>query len=156
MDAVTRTRRRKPTSAVATMYCVVVAPPIAAQFAPLGSPPSRGHLTHWYAKLVGAPLQDPWLAVSVRPTTGLPEIRGSAVLFGTAWLRAELPPGSARTVASDASAAATSVHPMLALREVRIAVLSSEVTTRGLTRDLGELTASLRKIHPRYETLMRP
>src|SRR6188472_4366078 len=48
-DAVTRTRSRWSTSAVATTYFVVVAPPIAAQSAPLGRPPPLGQRTHWYA-----------------------------------------------------------------------------------------------------------
>ncbi len=105
-DAVTRTRRRRSTSAVATTYFVVVAPPIAAQSAPEGSPPPRGQRTHWYAKVVGEPVHEPWLAVSSEPTTALPLIRGSAVLSGAAFVTAPLPPGSASTVASDASAAA--------------------------------------------------
>ena len=46
-DAVTRTRSRKPTSAVATMYELVVAPPITAQSEPSSAPPDVGQRTHW-------------------------------------------------------------------------------------------------------------
>jgi hypothetical protein len=70
---------------------------------------------------VGAPVQEPWLALRVEPTVAEPLIRGSAVLSGTAWEAAPPPPGSTRTVASDASAAATSVPTRLVLPVVRIA-----------------------------------
>ena len=36
-------------ASLATTYFVVVAPPIAAQSAPLGRPPPLGQRTHWYA-----------------------------------------------------------------------------------------------------------
>jgi hypothetical protein len=45
--AVTRTRRRDPTSADDTMYAVVDAPGIVAQFEPSGRPPSAPQRTHW-------------------------------------------------------------------------------------------------------------
>jgi hypothetical protein len=82
-DAVTRTRNRRPTSADATTYVVEVAPPIAAQSDPVGLPPELGQRTHWYAKEVGLLAQVPWLAVSLDPTTALPETTGSATLAGT-------------------------------------------------------------------------
>jgi hypothetical protein len=108
----------------------VVAPPIAAQSAPDGRPPDRGQRTHWYAKLVGELVHEPLVAVSVDPTDAAPEIRGSTVLDGRSWTTAEPPAGRARTVASDASAAARSVETMVVRRVVRIAwVLSSDDTT---------------------------
>src|SRR5262245_32499002 len=63
--AVTRTRIRWSTSAVATTYFEVVAPPIEAQSEPSGRPPPRGQRSHWKSKLVGALFQEPLLAESV-------------------------------------------------------------------------------------------
>jgi hypothetical protein len=124
--AVTRTRIRASTSAAATMYLEVVAPPMAAQSEPSGLPPSRGQRSHWKAKLDGSPVHDPVLAVSVAPTDADPVMRGSAVFAGASCVLAPPPPGRARTVAADASAAAASVQIKVNLRVVRIArVLSS-------------------------------
>jgi hypothetical protein len=107
-----------------------VAPPIAAQSAPFACPPDRGQRTHWKAKLVGAFVHDPVVAVRVEPTVAVPEIRGSAVLAGRCWVTAPLPAGRARIVASDASAAVSSVETMVVRRRVvRIAgVLSVDDT----------------------------
>ena len=65
--AVTRTRIRRPTSAAASVYDELVAPPIAGQFDPLALPPSLPHRTHWYANEVMVVLLDqpPAVALSV-------------------------------------------------------------------------------------------
>jgi hypothetical protein len=47
--AVTRTRRREPTSALATTYRCPVAPMMSPQSLPSGRPPSRPQRTHRYA-----------------------------------------------------------------------------------------------------------
>jgi hypothetical protein len=98
-------------------------------------PPDRGQRTHWYAKLVGELVHEPLVAVSVAPTAAGPAIRGSTVFDGRSWITAEPPAGRARTVASDASAAAASVQTIVVLRVLRIA-LSPFVglTTQRLTR----------------------
>jgi hypothetical protein len=102
---------------------------MAAQSAPFDWPPFRGQRSHWYAKLVGLLVHDPWEAVSVEPTVGIPLIRGSAVLAGLAWVTAEPPAGRARIVATDASAAARSVEKSVVLRVVRIARVLSSIDT---------------------------
>jgi hypothetical protein len=45
--AVTRTRMRDPTSALARRYRSVVAPEMIVQLPPSGWPPSAPHRTHW-------------------------------------------------------------------------------------------------------------
>jgi hypothetical protein len=105
----------------------VVAPPIAAQSEPSGRPPPSGHRSHWYAKLLGCPVHEPVLADSVDPTAAEPLIRGSAVLDGLSCVVAAPPPGSRRTVASEASAAAARVRTSVALRVVRIALVLSSM-----------------------------
>ena len=118
--AETRTRIRWSTSAVATMYFEVVAPPIAAQSEPSARPPLCGQRTHWYAKAVGWPVQEPFVVESVAPTTAEPLIRGSAVFAGLSCAAAPPPPGSASTVAADASAATTIVLTRRVVRVLRI------------------------------------
>ena len=82
-EAVTRTRRRLPTSMAAGMYLSVVAPPIAAQFDASAAPPEAGQRVHWNSYDVGASVQLPLVAVNVEFTTGVPVIRGSTVFSGT-------------------------------------------------------------------------
>ena len=67
-EAVTRTLSREPTSPVAAMYAVVVAPPITAQSDPSSAPPEAGQRTHWYVYEVGVLLHVPCVPVSVCPT----------------------------------------------------------------------------------------
>ena len=57
--AVTTTRIVPPTSAPANVYVLAVAPEMSEQLAPAAS-----QRRHWYAKLVGEPLQVPVDAVS--------------------------------------------------------------------------------------------
>jgi hypothetical protein len=90
-DAVTRTRRREPTSPDATTYAVVEAPPMTAQSEPSGAPPDAGQRTHWYAN-VGLPVHVPGAAVRVCPSDGMPVIVGATVFEGTAYSRARRPP----------------------------------------------------------------
>ena len=111
--AVTITRIRRPASPPPSTYEVVVAPEIAAQLPPSARPPSTGQRTHWNSKLAGSPLHVPRVAVSVRPTVGVPEIRGSLVFTGAAALAASLP---FATTAPSASAATATVVPSHGLR----------------------------------------
>ena len=74
-------------------------------------------------------VHEPVLAESVEPTDAVPVILGSAVFAGAACAAAPPPPGSASTVASDARAAVAIVQAMVRGRVVRIAVLSSDLTT---------------------------
>jgi hypothetical protein len=60
---------------------LLVAPSIFAQLSPAAS--QRLHVN---AKLVGAPSQLPWVAVSVEPTCSEPEMVGAAVFVGAAAL----------------------------------------------------------------------
>ena len=72
--AVTWTRSRKPTSAVRTVYVLLVAPAISLQLVP-----SASQRCHWKPNDVGLPVQLPVLAVSVCPTRAVPEIVGRSV-----------------------------------------------------------------------------
>jgi len=47
-------------------------------------PPDESQRSHWYAKLVGLPVQDPVDTLSVLPEDGGPEIEGAAVFDGGA------------------------------------------------------------------------
>src|SRR5919201_1259297 len=60
-----------------------VAPTTSRQFVP-----STSHRCHWNANESGLPLQLPGLAVSSRPTRGVPEIVGGEVFLGMAALAA--------------------------------------------------------------------
>jgi hypothetical protein len=73
--AVTRARKREPTSLLGTVYVELVAPPIDAQFAPWES-----QRRHWYEKVIGvSPAHEPDVAESVFPVAAVPETVGSAV-----------------------------------------------------------------------------
>jgi len=106
--AVTRTRRRFPTSAVPTTYADVVAPEIAAQSEPSGLPPEVGQRTHWYANVIGdVPDQSPCDVVSVAPCVAVPLMLGSAVFFGAACVTARAGP-LVRAPATPSASAPTS------------------------------------------------
>ena len=80
--AVTLTRIRLPTEAEPSSYLSVVAPPIAVQSDASAAPPELGQRVHWYSYEVGDPVQVPFEADNVDPTTGEPVIWGSAVFTG--------------------------------------------------------------------------
>jgi hypothetical protein len=62
------------------VYVDPVAPPIGTQDAP-----EESHRSHWYANVgAGWPLHTPGDAVSVEPSTSVPEIEGGVVLTGAA------------------------------------------------------------------------
>ena len=90
----------------------------------------KGHWSHWYAKPVGWPVHEPFVVESVAPTTAEPLIRGSVVFAGSSCAAAPLPPGSARTVAAEASAATTIVLARRVVRVLRIDRPFSEMTTQ--------------------------
>ena len=114
--AVTRTRRRRPTSALATTYLEVLAPPIVAQSDPSEAPPSAPQRTHWYANVIGlAPAQVPAPAVSVCPCCAVPEIVGSAV-----FLAGPVPVGDAWTVAVGFEAAVVLPELFFAVTRARM------------------------------------
>jgi hypothetical protein len=77
--AVTRTRRRNPTSSAVSGYVLDVAPGTSVQLVPVAS-----QRTHWYAYVAWEPLHVPGSAVRVCPSRGVPEIVGGAVLSGAA------------------------------------------------------------------------
>ena len=58
-----------------------MAPSMVAQLFPFAS-----QRLHANAKLVGLPLQLPWLAVRVEPACGVPEMLGAAVFVGAVGL----------------------------------------------------------------------
>ena len=69
--AVTSTRIVLPLSAATSVYVVAVAPEMSAHWAPAVS-----QRCHWYANVSPVPVQVPWLAVNVWPTTACPVIAG--------------------------------------------------------------------------------
>src|SRR5438477_138264 len=77
--AVTTTRIRWPTSAAATVYRLLVAPPIGPQL-----PPAVSQRCHTYENDFGAFVQLPLLAVRTEPSLADPEIEGRDVFAGTA------------------------------------------------------------------------
>lgn len=88
-DAVTVTSSVRPTSLSPTVYDLELAPAIS-----LHSPPLRLQRRHWYLKCVGDPVHDPWAAVSLWCTRGLPDIDGRAVMPGAPGeVDFEAPPG---------------------------------------------------------------
>jgi hypothetical protein len=71
------------------VYDLEVAPAIA-----LHSLPLRLQRRHWYLNSVGDPVHDPWAAVSLWCTRGLPDIAGRAVMPGAPGdVDVEAPPG---------------------------------------------------------------
>jgi hypothetical protein len=79
-DAVTRTRRVLPTSAVRTPYDSLVAPVTATHSAPAASQRS-----HWYVNRVGTPpVYLPGSAASASPTAAVPRTCGGVVFCGAA------------------------------------------------------------------------
>jgi hypothetical protein len=83
--AVTRTLIVVPTSALVTAYVELVAPGIGTQTNPDGS-----QLSHWSANVIGVvPVQVPFVALSVCPSTGVPDTVGEEVSAGgVAWTTA--------------------------------------------------------------------
>jgi hypothetical protein len=76
--AVTVTTIVLPTSALATVYVLPVAPAISLQFAPVAS-----HCRHWYAYEKGdVPLQAPGSAERIFPSCVVPETLGAVVFCG--------------------------------------------------------------------------
>jgi hypothetical protein len=75
--AVTATRSVAPASPPPTVYVLLVAPSIVAQPLPFVSQRLQAK-----AKPDGLPFQVPWLAVSVVPDCGVPEMLGAAVFVG--------------------------------------------------------------------------
>src|SRR5919198_1486440 len=53
-------------------------------FAHEAAVPLASHFCHWYVKIGFEPVQSPGRAVSVPPTTGVPEIVGGRTFFGAA------------------------------------------------------------------------
>ena len=78
--AVTRTRTRKPRSAVRRTYVLAVAPAMSVHDVVA----SALQCSHWNANAVGLPLHAPGSAVSVWPTRAVPATVGSDVFFGAA------------------------------------------------------------------------
>lgn len=95
-DAVTVTSSVRPTSLPPTLYDLEVAPAIA-----LHSPPLRLQRRHWYLKCAGDPVHDPWVAVSLWCTRGLPDIAGRAVRPGAADVDVEAPLGVVEPAGAD-------------------------------------------------------
>jgi hypothetical protein len=85
------------TSADVRVYCLLVAPPIAAQL-----PPEVSQRCQAYAKLVGEFVQEPFEAVSSEPSFAEPLIDGRDVFAGTAWPTADPTPTSTLAVTANA------------------------------------------------------
>jgi hypothetical protein len=77
--AVTTTRRRWPTSAEERVYCLLLAPEIAAH-----PPPELSQRSQLYAYDVGEPVHVPSEAVRSEPSRAVPEIVGKLVFAGGA------------------------------------------------------------------------
>src|SRR5687767_8878490 len=75
--AVTRTRMRKPTSALRTPYVLPFAPTTGRQLVP-----SASQRCHWYANPVGSFDQLPSSALSSSPTRSSPRMDGRSVFCG--------------------------------------------------------------------------
>ena len=86
--AVSTTLSVWPTSALVTVYVLLVAPEIATQFAPFES-----HCCHWYVCVAGEPENVPSCSVSTWPIRAVPVIVGSAVLTGGVTIPATTPVG---------------------------------------------------------------
>jgi hypothetical protein len=108
--AVTRTRMRKPASAVPSTYALVVALGITPQFEPSTAPPSFGQRSQRYANVVGEPDQVPFEAVSVLPSTGVPRMPGAAVFAGAVCACAEPTAGSNAAVSPATAISGTANH----------------------------------------------
>ena len=75
--AVTATRIVPPASGAASVYVLAPAPAMSEH-----ALPAESQRRHWYAKLVGEPLQVPVEAVSWLPAVVVPETAGGTVFAG--------------------------------------------------------------------------
>ena len=64
---------------------------MVVQFEASGSPPSAPQRTHRCVSVNGAPVHEPSAAVSVSPTTAVPEMVGGELFTGAAAERASAP-----------------------------------------------------------------
>ena len=114
--AVTWTRRVEPTSSEVIARVAPVAPGTSEQLAPASL-----QRRHWYANVIGAsPDQEPELAVSVAPSSGVPVMAGAAVFAGGVAVERACAEPLVKTV-DTASVAATRPAPQRRYEALKVA-----------------------------------
>jgi hypothetical protein len=111
--AVTRARRRKPTSAPLSVYDFPVAPEIEEQLEPSAAPPSDPHRNHRYEKVMGCvPDHEPFEVVRFCPSRAIPVMAGSPVF-----------PGASAGAATDELESAASASAAMEIAATAVAYL---------------------------------